>query len=56
MKIIKHPMLQIVAGFFLSMYGINQWTGNALVDYLWLVMAIVGFAILANGSKRLFKK
>ena len=51
--IIRHPMLQIVVGFFLSGYAILQRTGIALVDYFWLAMFIVGVAILGNGARKL---
>jgi hypothetical protein len=56
MNIIKHPMLQFVVGFFLSGYGIFQRTGNAAIDFFWLVMAVIGFALLINGSRKQFKK
>ncbi len=55
-KLFKNPLLQIIIGFFLFFYALNQRTGNAWIDYAWLIAAIVGFAILGNGARNLRKE
>ena len=55
-KFPKNPVSLIILGFFLSMYGIIQRTGYALIDYSWLAMAIIGFSILFKGAKQLREK
>ncbi|MBL7131672.1 MAG: hypothetical protein ISS45_09795 [Candidatus Omnitrophica bacterium] len=52
----KKPIVLVALGFLLFMYGIHSRTDNALIDYFWLGMAIVGFTIMAKGVKQLRKK
>jgi hypothetical protein len=55
LKFINNPLLQFAVGFFLMMYGLNKRSGNQLIDYAWLIMAIFGMAILGNAARKLRK-
>jgi hypothetical protein len=48
----ESPNSLFILGSFLFFYGLKHDSGIALVEYFWLTMSIVGFAMLRAGQQR----
>ena len=48
----ESPNSLFILGGFLAFYGIQYDSGIALVDFFWLAMAIVGFAMLIKAGQQ----